>query len=65
MKIKEIKYTPIIDNYVDGIPTYWLMKEEIYFGISWCYSLIGQEGKDSVPFQTLENLNQYRKLCQN
>lgn len=67
MKTFRYKYHSQIESIKDGIPKYWLIKTYILFpnffgGIEIYYQLIGEDGKDHIPFQTIENLENYIKF---
>ena len=62
MKYKHKLQTFISEE--DQLPVYWIVKETYFLGINWCYELIGQDGKDSIPFQCIENLEYYLQLKQ-
>ena len=58
MKIKKVTYSPFIANYVDGFPTFYIIKETSYFGFSWSFELIGRDVYGSVPFYSAEEMEE-------
>ena len=43
LKNKEVVYYPIVYNFEDGLPAYYIVKETYYFGFSFDYELIGRD----------------------
>ena len=58
MKIKTVKYEPLIANYIDGLPTFWIVKETSYFGISLFFELIGRDRYGEQPFLSVEEMEE-------
>ena len=50
MKIKKVTYSPFIADYVDGLPTFYIVKETSYFGFSLFYEMIGRDIYGFEPF---------------
>ena len=46
-----------VDNQDSSLPFFWILKIDYFLVISLYYSLIGQDGRDTIPFQCVENLN--------
>ena len=64
MKIKKVIYSPFIANYVDGLPTFYIVKETFYFGFSFDYELIGRDVYGFEPFYSAEEMEE-RIKCLN
>ena len=65
LKIKTVKYEPLIANYVDDLPTFWIVKETSYFGFSLFFELIGRDRYGEQPFLSIEEMEErikYLKL---
>ena len=62
MKIKKVIYKPFIANYVDGLPTFYIIKETSYFGFSWSFELIGRDRFGFEPFYSAEEMEERIKL---
>ena len=58
MRFKTIKYEPLIANYEDGLPTYFIIKETSYFGFSWDFELIGRDRSGTEPFLSIEEMEE-------
>ena len=58
MKIKKVIYKPFIANYVDGLPTFYIIKETSYFGFSWSFELIGRDRFGFEPFYSAEEMEE-------
>ena len=58
MKIKKVIYRPFIANYVDGFPTFYIIKETSYFGFSFDYELIGRDVYGFEPFYSAEEMEE-------
>ena len=58
MRFKTIKYEPLIANYEDGLPTYFIIKETSYFGISLFFELIGRDRYGEQPFLSIEEMEE-------
>jgi hypothetical protein len=58
MRIKKVIYRPFIEKYIDGLPTFYILKETFYFGISWVYELIGRDRFGLEPFYSVEEMEE-------
>lgn len=58
MKIKKVIYRPLIANYVDGLPTYYIVKETYSFGFGFDYELIGRDRFGFEPFYSAEEMEE-------
>ena len=58
MKIRKVIYRPLEFTILDGLPTYCIIKETFYFGISWVYELIGRDRFGSEPFYSAEEMEE-------
>ena len=62
MKIRKVVYKPFVANYVDELPTFYIIKETSYFGFSWVYELIGRDVYGFEPFYSAEEMEERIKL---
>ena len=65
MKFKTVKYEPLISKYIDGLPTYFIIKETSFLGFSWDFELIGRDRHGTEPFLSIEEMEErikYLKL---
>lgn len=58
MKIKKVTYRPLVANYVDDLPTFWIVRETSFLGFSWCFELIGRNRYGTEPFLTIEEMEE-------
>ena len=58
MKIKKVIYKPFVSTYVDGLPTFYIIKETFYFGFSFDYELIGRDVYGFEPFYSAEEMEE-------
>ena len=56
MKIRKVVYKPFVANYVDELPTFYIIKETSYFGFSLDYELIGRDVYGFEPFYSAEEM---------
>lgn len=56
--MKKVIYTPLEFTILDGLPTYFIIKETFYFGFSWSFELIGRDGFGSEPFYSVEEMEE-------
>ena len=55
---KKVIYRPFITNYVDGFPTFYIIKETSYFSFSFDYELIGRDRFGLEPFYSAEEMEE-------
>ena len=65
MKLREVKYTIIIDKYENGLPTYFVLKSVYFFSINMIAQIYGEHNSSNIPFQTLEQAEEFLKLLEN
>jgi hypothetical protein len=58
MKIKTVKYEPLITKCIDGLPTFWLVKKTYYFGWEFDFEYIGRDRYGREPFLTIEEMEE-------
>ena len=58
LKNKEVVYYPIVYNFEDGLPAYYIVKETYYFGFSFDYELIGRDRFGLEPFYSVEEMEE-------
>ena len=58
MKIKKVIYRPLEFTILDGLPTYYIIKETSYFGFSFDYELIGRDVYSFEPFYSAEEMEE-------
>ena len=58
MKIKKVIYRPFIASYIDGLPTFYIIKETFYFGFSLFYEMIGRDIYGFEPFYSAEEMEE-------
>ena len=58
MRIKKVIYRPLEFAILDGLPTYYIIKETFYFGFSFDYKLIGRDVYGSEPFYSVEEMEE-------
>jgi len=58
MKIKKVTYSPFIANYIDELPTFYIIKETSYFGFSLFYEMIGRDVYGFEPFYSVEEMEE-------
>ena len=61
----KIKYTIIEDKYEDGLPTYFVLKSTYIFNINIFAQIYGEHNSSNIPFQTLEQAEEFLKLLEN
>ena len=61
----KIKYTIIEDKYEDGLPTYFVLKSTHIFNINIFGQIYGEHNSSNIPFQTLEQAEEFLKLLEN
>ena len=62
MRFKTIKYEPLIANYEDGLPTYYIVKETSFLGFSLFFELIGRDVYGFEPFYSAEEMEERIEL---
>ena len=63
--MRKIKYTIIEDKYEDGLPTFFVLKSVFYFGFNTIGQLYGENNSSDIPFQTLEQAEEFLKILKN
>ena len=58
LKNKEVVYFSIVYSFEDGLPTYYIVKETFYFGLSFDYELIGRDRFGLEPFYSAEEMEE-------
>lgn len=63
--MRTVKYTIIEDKYEDGLPTFFVLKSVFYFGFNTIGQLYGEDNSSDIPFQTLEQAEEFLKILKN
>ena len=63
--MRTVKYTIIDDKYEDGLPTFFVLKSVFYFGFNTIGQLYGEDNSSDIPFQTLEQAEEFLKILKN
>ena len=63
--MKKVIYTIEEDKYLDGYPTYYILKSVYWFGFHLYGQLMGVGGKFGEPFQDLETAQEFFNLIKN
>lgn len=63
--METVKYSIIVDKYEGGLPTYFILKSIYHFGFNKFGRFYGLDGSSDIPFQTLEQAQEYLKLLEN
>lgn len=63
--MRTVEYSIVTDKYEDGLPTYFILKSIYYFGFNMFGQFFGVDGSSDIPFQTLDEANEYLKLIKN
>ena len=64
MKLREVKYTIIIDKYENGLPTYFVLKSVYFFSINMIAQLYGIDGDPNTPFQDLDSAETFKNILE-
>ena len=63
--MRKVIYTIIEDKFEDGLPTFFVLKSVFYFGFNTIGQLYGEDNSSDIPFQTLEQAEEFLKLLKN